>query len=163
MYLVYTFVEKRTQKIIYVGSTARPSERIKEHLAAIKGVKPQANIHRYLNSNNLTLYKDVEVRWVDSFDTLLDARLEEEHIYYKHIDTVLNERPGEDRKGNYNPRSRLVKCLEDGKEFQSVVSCSKYYNIPRTTISSNLSGHRKCAKTKDGRELHFQYITVLNV
>ena len=36
MYLVYTFVEKRTQKIIYVGSTARPSERIKEHLAAIK-------------------------------------------------------------------------------------------------------------------------------
>lgn len=163
MYLVYVFVEKESEKVIYVGSTARPSARIKEHNLSLAGKKPKGAIHNYMIKNNLKLYKDVEVRWIDCADNILDGRLLEEKYYYLYEDTVLNERPGEDRTKNYNPRHRLVRCLEDGKEFKSVLSCSEYYNVPRTTISNQLNGYKKQVKTKDNQILHFEYINVLKV
>ena len=32
VYYIYLFREKKTGKVIYVGSSARPMERIKEHI-----------------------------------------------------------------------------------------------------------------------------------
>lgn len=121
MYLIYLFVEKQSQKVIYVGSTARPSARIKEHMLSLKNKKPKNKIHQYMINNNLKLYKDVEVHWIDCTENILDGRLLEEQYFYKYQDTLLNERPGEDRTNQYNPRHRLVKCIEDNKEFNSIL------------------------------------------
>ena len=66
MYLVYLFKEKKTGEIIYVGSSSRPSARLKEHGAQLRGDKQPCKIHNYMNAKKLKLYKDVEVIWVDS-------------------------------------------------------------------------------------------------
>ena len=163
MYIVYEFIEKKTNKVIYVGSTARPCERIKEHKLALEGKKPQANIHRYMNENNLKFYRDVIIAWVDYGDTILEGRLKEETLFYAHRDTVLNTRPGEDRKDGYNPRSKLIRCLEDNNTFTSTVEASKFYGVSRQKISKHLNGIRDYVSLDNGTKIHFECIKVLNV
>ena len=138
MYTIYLFKEKSNGEIIYVGSSARPSARLKEHNHQLSGSKPQNNIHKYMNEKGLKLYKDVEVIWCDCADTKEEMWELEEQYYFKHMDTVKNDRPGEDRNGQYNPRRRKVKCLNDGMVFKTVSECASYYNKGRTTISNVL-------------------------
>lgn len=142
MYLVYLLKEKATDNVIYVGSSSRPCERMKEHLLALKGVKPSnQRIYSYMRENNLDFYKDVEIIWVDGANNR-DEMLKLEAEYYElYKDTVLNDRPAEDRNGGFNPKRRAVKCLTDGREFKTVSECAKFYNMRRTTLSGILNGH----------------------
>lgn len=156
MYLVYLFKEKNSNEVIYVGSSARPAERMKEHIQALNGKKNINNIHKYMIENDLRLYKDVEVIWVDSAEGK-DGMLElEEKYYYKYFDTIKNERPAEDRTGKYNPRKRKVKCLNDGMVFKTVTECSKYYKKGRTTIS-NVLIKEKAYTYVNGEKYYFEY------
>jgi predicted GIY-YIG superfamily endonuclease len=156
MYLVYLFKEKRTGKIIYVGSSSRPAARLKEHRAQLMGHKRANNIHKYMNENNLELYVDVEVIWVDCADdrkTMLEL---EEKYYFQYVDTIKNDRPGENRFGDYNPKRRKVRCSNDGKVFKTVTECARYYGKGRTTINGVL------AKSKpytwiNGEKYYFEY------
>lgn len=134
MYSIYKFVEKSTDKVIYVGSTARFSARMKEHGLAIIGSKPQSKIHKYLAENNLQLYKDIEVIICDSATTKELAHELESNLFYLYQETLLNDRPAEIKFGEFNPKRRQIHCLESGRTFKTVLAASRYYNIPRTTI-----------------------------
>lgn len=134
MYLVYLFKEKESGKIIYVGSSSRPSARMKEHHHQLNGMKKPSNIHKYMNEKGYKFYKDVEVIWVDSAENREEMLKKEEEYFYKFIDSVKNERPAENMSGKYNPRRRKVKCLNNGKVFDTISECAKYYNKGRTTI-----------------------------
>lgn len=157
MYTVYLFKEKSSEEVIYVGSSARPSARMKEHIHQLNGSKSPNNIHRYMIEKGLKLYKDVEVIWVDCAETKEEMWELEEQYYFKHIDTVKNERPAEDRHGHYNPRKRKVKCLNDGNVFKTVSECSRYYNKGRTTIS-NVLIKEKPYTWINGEKYIFEYV-----
>ena len=158
MYLVYLFKEKSTGQIIYVGSSARPAERMKEHARAINGdKKSDLAIYRYIRDENLRLYKDIEVIWVDSAKDKEEMYELEEQYYFKYLDTIKNERPAEIRKGVYNPRRRKVKCLNDGKIFATVTDCAKYYGKGRTTISNVLINEKEHTWI-NGQKYRFEYI-----
>lgn len=158
IYFVYLFREKITQKVIYVGSTSRPTERIKEHIQIAEGRKSNnQNIYKYLNENNLELFKDVEIVWVERVkEKELALKLEEEY-YYKYQDTVLNDRPAEIRNGHYNPKRRKIKCLNDGKIFNSIIECAEYYGKKRTTINNVVAGQKKCTIINN-EKYYFEYV-----
>lgn len=156
MYLVYLFREKKSGKVIYVGSSARPAARMKEHVASAEGQKPSnMKLYGYMRDNNLKFYKDVEVVWVDRAENEKEMRDLEALYYYKYEETLLNDRPAEYRNGECNPKRKGVRCLDDGMEFNSVLQCSEYYGIPRTTLTNHLTGRRKKFRNSN---LRFEYI-----
>ena len=158
MYLVYLFKEKKSDKIIYVGRSARPASRMKEHKLALEEVKPSnQQIYSYMRNNGLKFYKDVEIIWTDCADTKEEMYELEAKYYYKYIDTILNDRPADITKGKYNPRRRKVKCLNDGKMFNTVTECAKHYNKARTTISNILIGDKNYTLI-NGEKYYFEYV-----
>lgn len=136
MYLVYLFKEKSNNEVIYVGSSSRPSARLKEHNHQLNGMKKPNNIHKYMIEKGLKLYKDVSVEWVDCVDNKEEMLKLEEKYYYRYLKTIKNERPAEIRNGFYNPRKRKVKCINDGRIFKTVTDCAEYYGKGRTTIGN---------------------------
>lgn len=158
MYLVYLLKEKGTQNIIYVGSSSRPTERMKEHNQIING-KRQSNmkLYKYIKSKGLKLYKDIEVIWVDIAETKEQMHDLEEKYYYKYKDTIKNDRPAECRSGKYNPKRRKVKCINDNRIFATVTECANYYNKGRTTISNVLIGEKEYTII-NGEKYKFEYI-----
>ena len=157
MYIVYLFREKTTNSVIYGGSSARPIVRLKEHRQQLLGTKKQARIHRYMSEHNLKLYDDVSVEFVKECTNKEDMLKAEEIYYFKYIDTVLNERPGEDRNGSYNPRRRKVRCLNDGREFSTVSECALFYNKGRTTVS-NVLNNEKPYTWVHNEKYYFEYV-----
>lgn len=155
MYLVYLLREKQTGKVIYVGSSARPAARMKEHVHSLNGKKKLSEhfpLYDYMREHSLRFYKDVVVEWVDVAKDKPSMLALEEQYYYQYKDTVLNDRPAEDRTGEFNPKRRIVKCLTDGKEFETVSACAEYYGYARTTLSCILHGKRR---NKLGRKFLF--------
>lgn len=159
MYLVYLFKEKKTGEIIYVGSSARPAERMKEHVQAIDGRKKcNMPLYKYINSKGLKLYKDIEVIWVDAAKDKESMYELEAQYYYKYRDTVKNDRPAEIRNGEFNPKRRKVKCLNDGRVFPTVMGCSQFYGKSRTQINRVLS--HECEYTYiNGEPYYFEYVS----
>ena len=140
VYYVYLFREKKSEKVIYVGSSARPMERIKEHIQASEGrKKTNQPIYKYIADNNLKLIDDIEIVWVERVDNKEMALKLEADYFYKYKETVLNDRAAEDRTGSGNPKRRKVKCVNDGNIFETITECEKYYNKARTTINRVLS------------------------
>lgn len=161
MYLVYLFKEKKIGKVIYVGSSSRPAARMKEHCAALRGDKKQQKIHLYMNKKNLELYKDVDVIWCDVANDKKDMEKLEETYYFKYLDSgfLLNDRPGEDRSGNNNPKRRGVINKSDGRLFKTISEAANTYGIPRTTLSGYLNGRRTQPKI-NGVDQDFEYLTM---
>jgi len=158
MYVVYLFKEKKTGRVLYVGSSARPAERMKEHMQSLMGMKARTKVHEYMVENHLKLYRDVEVIWVDSGKDKNEMIALEEQYYYKYVDQgLLNERPGENRYGWYNPKRRKVRCLNDGKVFKTVTECSQYYHKGRTTIEKVLTGNTTHTWV-NGEKYFFEYV-----
>lgn len=156
MYLVYLLKEKATNQVIYVGSSARPAERMKEHNQVLQGGKKAQEkypLYQYMMNKGLKLYKDVEVIWVDVAKDRESMYALEAEYYYKYEKTVLNDRPAEDRFGRYNPKRRYVFCLTDNKEFKTVTSCAEYLGIRRQILSDILHGR---AKNKTGKKFLFK-------
>ena len=112
-----------------------------------------------MNDNNLKFYKDVEVLWVDCADNEPEIRKLEEYYYFRYIETILNDRPGEDTKGKYNPRRRKVTCRNDGMVFETVSECARYYNKGRTTIS-NVLRNEKPYTIINREKYFFEYLSI---
>lgn len=159
MYLVYLFKEKETGNIIYVGSSSRPSARMKEHMAAINGEKTVQNVHSYMIENGLKLYKDVEVIWYDIAESKEEMYKLEERTYRKFVKYghLLNSFPGNNVKGENNPRRKGVINKSDGNVFKTVTQAANFYNVPRTTFTHYLSGLRK-QPIINGKSQQFEYI-----
>lgn len=158
MYIVYLFKEKRTDKIIYVGSSARPAARMKEHKQALLGLKKRSKIHRYMLQNNLEFYRDIEVIWVDYGNTREEMIKLEEKYYYKYVDNgLLNERPGENRYGWYNPKRKAIRCINDGKIFKTITECALYYRKARQTIQDIVTS-RKSYTWINSEKYYFEYV-----
>lgn len=158
MYTVYLFREKATGKIIYVGSSSRPSARMKEHLLVLRGAKQNnQKIYSYMRDKGLQLYKDVEIIWVDCADTMEEMHDLEAQYYYKYQDTVMNDRPAEIRDGKYNPKRRKVRCLNTGEIFNTVIECARYYNKGRTTLNRVLSKEVKFTYI-NGEKYYFEFV-----
>lgn len=158
MYIVYLFREKSTNSVIYVGSSSRPIVRLKEHRQQLSGAKKQGRIHRYMCEHNLKLYDDVSVEFIKECKNKDDMFKWEEEYYFKYIDTLLNERPGEDRTGAYNPRRRKVRCLNDGREFKTVSDCALFYKKGRTTVSNVLNKEKPYTWIND-EKYYFEYVS----
>lgn len=159
MYVVYLFKEKKTGDVIYVGSSARPAERMKEHAQSLKGMKPRTQIHEYMIANHLELYRDVEVVWVDYGKDKDEMIQLEEMYYYKYESTLLNDRPGDNIHGWYNPKRKAVRCLNDGKVFKTVTECSRYYGKSRQAIHNALSTKPEYPYTWiNGTKYYFEYV-----
>lgn len=154
-YLIYLFRVKTTGTVIYVGSTKQIGQRLNEHRRAFREKNHELPIHTYMKAHNLKLFKDVEVCIVDYLENVSrEKALElEAEYYYKYKDTIQNTRPAEIRNGEFAPRSKPVKCLNDGKCFVSIREASEYYGINRVTIMSHLN---KGTIIKSG--LTFQYL-----
>lgn len=165
IYFVYLFRVKESQKIIYVGSTARPITRFKEHLEALEGKrKNNQKIYDYMNRNNYKLYSDVEIVLCERVKSREEMYKKEAEYYFKYKDTILNDRPAENINGDYNPKRKKVKCLNDGNIFQSISSCAKYYKKGRTTITRALNNYKDNRGINvnytyvDGEKYYFEYV-----
>lgn len=157
MYMVYLFREKATGEVIYVGSSARPMPRLKEHRQQLNGSKKPNKIHQYMAEKNLELYQDVTVEFVYNAESREEMLEVEEEYYFRYIDTIKNERPAENRFGMYNPRKRRVICLNDGNRFKTVSECAKYYGKGRTTISNVLIQEKPYTWINDEKYV-FEYV-----
>ena len=159
-YFIYLFRVKKTNEVIYVGSTKAIGKRLNEHRRAMCEPKHELPIHTYMKENHLKLYDDVEICLVEFLeDATKEEVLEiESKYYYKHKDTLKNTRPAENREGIYSPVSKPVKCLSDGREFVSIRQAADFYNLNRVTIMSHLN---KGVKLKCG--LVFEYLNSSDV
>lgn len=158
VYYVYLFRIKENKKVIYVGSSARPMERIKEHIQCAEGRKKSNQpIYKYMKDNNLKLIDDVEIVWVERVDDREKALKLEAEYYYKYKSTVLNTRAAEDKSGAGNPRKRKVKCLNDGNIFNTVSECARFYSKGRTTISNVLNNEKPYTWINE-EKYYFEYI-----
>lgn len=158
MYTVYLFREKVTGKVIYVGSSARPSARMKEHLQILDERKPNnQKIYDYMRNNGLKFYKDVEVIWVDCADNKEEMYELEAQYYYKYQDTVMNDRPAEIRDGKYNPKRRKVRCINTGEIFNTVTECASYFHKGRNTITRVLNKVHEYTYIND-EKYYFEYV-----
>ena len=74
-----------------------------------------------------------------------DRRGDKNPWYGKHPNDECRRRMSESKKiayaGSGNPLSKKVIC--DGIIFGYIGDCAKYYNIPRSTMTSWLNGQRK--------------------
>ena len=161
VYYIYLFREKKTGKVIYVGSSARPMQRIKEHIQCAEFRKKTRNnnhqkIYLYLRDNNLELIKDVEIVWVERVEDKEESLRLEAEYFYKYKDTVLNDRPAEDMNGNNNPRRRKIICVNTGEIFGSISECAKFYNKARSTISNVVLGEKPHTLIND-EKYYFEY------
>lgn len=140
-FFIYLFRVKETQEVIYVGSTKAIGARLNEHRRAFKEEKHKLPIHKYMIENGLELFKDVEVVIVEYLNeaTKEDALRVEAEYFYKYQDTIKNTRPAEIRGGEYSPRNKAVKCLNDGKEFISIRQAAEFYGVNRVTIMNHLN------------------------
>lgn len=157
MYIVYLFREKRNGNVIYVGSSARPIVRLKEHKQQLEGMKKPNKIHKYMIKNNLRLYDDVSVEFVKETKNKQEMLKEEEKFYFLFSETLKNERPADIKTEFYNPRRRKVKCLNDNKIFKTVTECAKYYKKGRTTISNVLIKEKEYTWIND-EKYFFEYV-----
>lgn len=158
VYYVYLFRVKENGNVIYVGSSVRPMERIKEHIQCSEGRKETKQpIYKYMQENNFKLIDDVEIVWVERVDNREKALKLEADYYYRYIDTVLNTRPSEDRRGGNNPKRRKVKCINDGLVFNSITECANYYKKGRTTINNVLTKEKEFTWV-NGEKYHFEYV-----
>ena len=75
-----------------------------------------------------------------------------EKISKSHVGKVLSEAHKESiRKASI--RKLQVKCLEDGKIYESLRDASKAYNLDAATLTNHLKGRQKSIK-----QLHFQLV-----
>lgn len=153
---VYVFVEKSSDTPIYVGSSSRLSARLKEHVESIRGSRRKQKIHAYMNLMGLELYRDVEVRIISAHPNIKEGQHAEAAYYYLHQETLQNDRPAENRFGEFNPKRKAVKCLETGEEFPSVLQAAAHYRTNRQKLNSNISNGNK-HKMPDGRMLTLIY------
>ena len=154
-YYIYLFRVKKTQQVIYVGSTKQIGARLNEHRRGFKDPKHEMPIHTYMKENNLKLFDDVEVVIVEYWSkTTKEHALEvEAEYYYKYKDTVKNTRPAEQRSGIFSSRNKPIKCLNDNKIYASIREASRTYDLDRITIANHLN---KGTKLKSG--LIFMYL-----
>ena len=154
-YFIYLFREKKTQKVIYVGSCKNIGRRLNEHRRALREPKRENPIHKYMRENDLKLFDDVEVAIVEYSNNMTRAEaLElEAKYYYLYESTVKNKRPAENRTGIYATRNKPVKCLTDGKVFFSVRKAAEYYGVTRHTLMKHLN-----FGTRLKSELIFEYV-----
>ncbi len=61
--------------------------------------------------------------------------------------------------GAKNNCVKPVRCKTTGEEFGSTTECATFYGIDITCVSRCCKGKQRCAHTKDGTELTFEYIT----
>lgn len=154
-YFIYLFRVKKTGKVIYVGSTKAIGKRLNEHRRGMREQSHRMPIHDFMKENNLKLFEDVEVSIVDFFTnaTKDEVLKKEAEYYYKYKETLKNTRPAEIRNDEFSPRSKPIKCLNDGKIFVSIRKAAEEYGLNRATISKHLN---KGSILKNG--LVFEYI-----
>ena len=154
-YFIYLFRVKKTDEVIYVGSTRAIGARLNEHRRGIKEPKHRLPIHDYMIEQGLELFKDVEVCIVEYFSDVARERVleVEAEYYYKYKETIKNTRPAEIRGGEFSPRNKPIRCLNDGKEYISIRAASEHYGLNRVTIMQHLN---KGSVLKNG--LVFEYI-----
>lgn len=156
-YVIYLFKEKKTNEIIYVGSTSRPATRMKEHLHQMNGIKKPSKIHEYMIERGLKLYKDVEIIWCDCADSKESMLELETKYYFMYLETVKNDRPADNVNGAYNPRRRKVRCINTGEVFKTVSECAERFKKGRTTISNVLIKEKPYTMI-DGEKFFFEYV-----
>ena len=161
VYYIYLFREKNTGKVIYVGSSARPMERIKEHIQCAEFRKKtkynnHQKIYLYLRDNNLKLIKDVEIVWVERVEDKEESLRLEAEYFHKYKDTVLNDRPAEEMDGSNNPKRKKVVCVNTGEVFDTVTECANYYGKGRSTITRVLQKVAKHTYVND-EKYYFEY------
>lgn len=61
-------------------------------------------------------------------------------------------------KKHKHPKSKTIKCNNDGMIFESCKSACEYYGLSRSEMCNHLKGKRKSMTTKNGIELFFQYV-----
>lgn len=141
MYYVYILREKASNNVIYVGYTKYPTRRFKEHKESLDDNHDRKcqDVHQYMKDNNLMLYKDVEISLIDCLEFEEEAIARE--IYYTNYysSTVKNHLLGNIKDGKYNQHARKIMCLNDGKVFDTVRECSKYYKLREDRISGQLN------------------------
>lgn len=154
-YFIYLFRVKKTQEVIYVGSTRNIGTRLNEHRRAFREPKHELPIHKYMKKNNLELFADVEVVIVEYLSNVSrqEALEIEAGYYYRYKDTLKNTRPAEIRSGEYATRNKPIRCLTDGQVFYSIRKAAEYYGITRHALMNHLN---KGTRLKS--ELIFEYV-----
>lgn len=157
LHYVYIFVEKETEKVIYVGSTSRLSPRLKEHRECCEGKRKGTQyqkIHQYMNTNHLILFEDVEVRLVSQVDGREEAMKRESELYYQYKETLLNDRPGENKFGKYNPKRSPVYCFNNNTIYETIEEAGRNMPFSPQTISRVVNGEKEF-HTYDGEDYYF--------
>lgn len=149
-FYIYLFEEKASHKIIYVGRTRYPMRRFLEHRKDCK--TSNIPLYTYMRKNNFELYRDINIIITEFITDEEMANTREQYYTQKFHDTVFNVHLGNDRSGKYSNRRKMIKCLTDGKVYDSIKEAKQVY--PNLT---NLSSHLQYGtRLKNG--LVFQYV-----
>lgn len=134
IYYIYLFVEKKTDKVIYVGSTRHIGGRINDHRRGQRDKTREQPIHEYLNKNNLTLIKDVAITIVDMTDTRESALKLESKYFEKYKSTIVNIWKAEKMSGEYSPIRQPLKKKGTDIYYESQRDAGRKLGVSRYQI-----------------------------
>lgn len=115
-YYIYLFKIKKTDRVIYVGSTWRIGNRINMHRRSMREPDRAQPIHKYLHANNLELIRDVEIDIVDTVLGKENAMKLESKYYNKYKLSAINVWDADDRSGENSPMNQALRT-KDGKQY----------------------------------------------
>lgn len=134
MYYIYVFRVKKTDDIIYVGSTRRIGERLNGHRRSTREKKREQPIHKYMSDNELDLIKDVELSIIDYAVNKQEALKLESYYFDKHKQTIVNIWKGENRDKTNSPVRKPLKVVGEEVYFDSQREAAEYYGISRYKV-----------------------------
>ena len=80
-------------------------------------------------------------------------------LYGKKHSEESKKKMSESSKNKPNARSRKIRCITTGKEFNFVKEGANYYNLDDSSLHKHLKGKYKyCGKTSEGEPMFWEYI-----
>lgn len=133
-YYIYLFKIKKTDRVIYVGSTWRIGNRINMHRRSMREPDRAQPIHKYLHANNLELIRDVEIDIVDTVLGKENAMKLESKYYNKYKLSAINVWDADDRSGENSPMNQALKTKDGKRYFKSEREAARKLGVNRYKV-----------------------------
>ena len=133
-YYIYLFKIKKTDRVIYVGSTWRIGNRINMHRRSMREPDRAQPIHKYLHANNLELIRDVEIDIVDTVLGKENAMKLESKYYNKYKLSAINVWDADDRSGENSPMNQALRTKDGKRYFKSEREAARKLGVNRYKV-----------------------------
>lgn len=131
---IYTFVERASGKVFYVGQTRHVGRRMNEHRRDLKRCQ-HTPLYVYMRDNNLELFRNVDVCLVGYAKTRAEAAQMEADLIERYRETVVNVVKFDSRKYSTDPRYLKVRCVDTGETWHAVAAACEHFGLTRYKLT----------------------------